>query len=158
MPCTTVLTPARPFSSSCSRELFVQKGTRGCCTIVAAAPIESFSGLNPAPIAFAVLMAIGIPSGTFVLNSRAEIACNELEALGYEYKDLLDENFTGVVSKRAAIAKARLAEAKARKDCEARNIDADELVGEFVAELSAQEHASRAQELQNVLTAKAKSS
>tara|TARA_B100002052_G_C15477842_1_gene417303 strand:- start:107 stop:418 length:312 start_codon:yes stop_codon:yes gene_type:complete len=102
-------------------------------------------------------MAIGIPSGTFVLNSRAEMACNELEALGYEYKDLLDENFTGVVSKRAAVAKARLAEAKARKECEACNIDADELVGEFVAELSAQEHASRAQELQNVLTAKAKS-
>ena len=85
------------------------------------------------------------------------MACNELEAVGYEYEDLLDENFTGVVSKRAAVAKARWAEAKARKQCEACNIDADELVGEFVAELSAQEHASRAQELQNVLTAKAKS-
>ena len=99
-------------------------------------------------------MVLGIPTGTIILTSRANAACNELKVKGYDYEDLLDENFKGVVSTRAAIAKSRLGEVNARTQCTEYEIDANAIVGTFVAEETAKAHNDKRLELVNSMSAK----
>ena len=97
-----------------------------------------------------------IPTGTIILTLWANAACDELKVLGYEYQDLSDENFKSLVSKRAAIAKARLGEVNARAQCAESGIDADAIIGVFVAEGTAKAHNDKRLKLEYNLSSEKK--
>ena len=118
--------------------------------------MDVLQGLNPNVLVLGGLMVLGIPTGTIILTSRANAACDELKVLGYEYQDLSDENFKSLVSKRAAIAKARLGEVNARAQCAENGIDADAIIGVFVAEGTAKAHNDKRLKLEYNLSSEKK--